>query len=250
MVNRKLRQDLLALLRVTPQALSYRAKRVKERYGPMTTEEAVYVIAHLEGLDVSKYLPLAAVDRVRALVPRGPTSPSVAPTAHPAKRGQKRVPAKAYPLLSTSLTARAHVLGHDVFPQLFQLENSIRAIVHRKLSGTGNDWWTKRVPSEVQRAVQRTMDREKRYPYRDPRGNHPLYYSNFDDLKKIILHPPNQSDFRPVILDLDWFRVKMEEVYMARNNLAHCVPLSQDDVSRILLFHRDWARLIDAAGLK
>jgi hypothetical protein len=36
---------------------------------------------------------------------------------------------------------------------------------------------------------------------------------------------------------------------MARNNLAHCVPLNEDDKSRISIFHRDWARLIEASGI-
>lgn len=74
MVNREVRRQLLERLRITPQALSQRAGKIKESYGPMTTEEAVYVIAHMEGIDLSKDLSLAELDRVRALVPRQATA--------------------------------------------------------------------------------------------------------------------------------------------------------------------------------
>jgi hypothetical protein len=91
------------------------------------------------------------------------------------------------------------------------------------------------------------MKREKRYTYREARGNQPLLYANYEDLKKIIV--AKQNVFSDVIIDIDWFKVKMDEVYMARNNLAHSVSLSRDDISRIALFHRDWARMLNAAGI-
>jgi hypothetical protein len=63
------RKLLLDKLGITRQALSQRAQRLKKKYGPMTTEEAVYVIAHTEGIDLSKYLSSEILDKVRSLVP-------------------------------------------------------------------------------------------------------------------------------------------------------------------------------------
>ena len=68
--NQSVKREVLGKLKISPQALSQRAARIKGRYGPMTTEEAVYVIAHMEGIDISKFLPIATLDRVRSLVPR------------------------------------------------------------------------------------------------------------------------------------------------------------------------------------
>ena len=65
-VNQTIRRLVLNEFRITKQGLSQRAKRLKDTYGPMTTEEAVYVIAHLEGIDLSKHLPLSVLDRIRA----------------------------------------------------------------------------------------------------------------------------------------------------------------------------------------
>jgi hypothetical protein len=59
----------------------------------------------------------------------------------------------------------------------------------------------------------------------------------------------NQKDFLPIIYDLNWFRTRMEEVYMARNNVAHCLTLAEVDNARIRVFHRDWAQLLDTKGI-
>ena len=70
MVKHEVREKLLTKLRISHQALSKRAKRLKEKHGPMTTDEAVYIVAHLEGIDLSRYLPLQYLDRIRSMIPR------------------------------------------------------------------------------------------------------------------------------------------------------------------------------------
>lgn len=244
------RRELLGRLGITRQGLGYRAKRIKEAYGPMTTEEAVYVIAHLEGIDLSRHLPIATLDRVRALVPREIPDSRSKPSARDAKKARPRVSRrrKPYPLVTASQAKMAEDLGSRVYPLLFILENSIRELISLRLSKKGSDWWGNFVPSKVKNSVERTMKKETRYPYRDRRGKHPLSYANFSDLKHIILG--NQAEFADEIIDFDWFAVHMDEIYMVRNNIAHCVPLPADDVSRLEVFFRDWARLLETAGVK
>lgn len=76
--DRRLRTDLLKKLGgVTPQRLSQLVADVKRQYGPMSTEDGAYVLAHLRGLDLTKYLDRERVDRIRGMVPRGqPARPS------------------------------------------------------------------------------------------------------------------------------------------------------------------------------
>jgi hypothetical protein len=248
--NPKLRYDLLEILGITKQGLSYRAKKIKETHGPMTTEEAVYVIAHMEGLDLSKYLPISTLDRIRALVPRiSPTKSldrSKASTNKTHRIATKRN--TSYPLVRKSYINAAKTLGDDCYPLLFLIENSIRELITLRLAIRGSNWWDHSAPKNVQQNVQRTISKEKRYPYRDKRGSHPIFYANFLDLRKVI--DANRGEFQDVIIDFDWFKAKMDEIYMVRNNLAHCVPLSKDDITRINLFFRDWARLMENAGIK
>ncbi|BCX03855.1 MAG: hypothetical protein KatS3mg053_1793 [Candidatus Roseilinea sp.] len=250
MIDRKVRRELLRKLKVSRQAIFQRAKRLKEKYGPMTTDEAVYIIAHIEGIDLAKYLPLETLDRIRSLVPRDIKPQSSMPEGAPQKAisTKKRKGAVSYPLVKATFIQQAVALGEEAYPQIVVLENSIRALIEQRLSAISANWWTDLVPASVRTSVQRTIDKEKRYPYREKRGQNPLVYCNFADLKEIVT--ANHSEFRDVIPDLEWFKTKMDEVYMARNNLAHSVLLTKDDMTRIALFYRDWARLLEAANIK
>jgi len=249
-IDRNVRRGLFDKLKVSPQALSQRARRLKDKYGPMTTDEAVYVIAHLEGIDLARYLSLETLDRIRSLVPRDiKPHPAVSQGApREAISAKKRKTAISYPLVKESFIHQAVVIGEEAFPKIVVLENSIRALIERTLSAIRADWWTSLVPPNVQKNVQRTTNKEKKYPYREKRGSKPLMYCNFADLKEIVI--ANHSAFRNVIVDPGWFEAKMGEVYMARNNLAHSILLTKDDTARIALFYRDWARLLEAAGIK
>ena len=250
MVNRKVRKLLLEMLRISPQALSQRAKRIKSGFGPMSTDEAVYVIAHQEGIDLSRHLPIEIIDTVRSLVPKDLPKPS-APATHrtTSVKKKKRAATSSYPLVKESMISKSVAIGQESFPQVFVLENSIRNLIIARLTKAYDaDWWNKARIKNIRDNVQRTIDKEKKYPHREKRGLYPIFYSNFADLKQIIL---NESKyFNDVIIDFQWFAVEMDQVYMARNSLAHSVLLTEDDASKIRLFYRDWARLLDSAGIK
>jgi hypothetical protein len=216
----------------------------------MTTEEAVYIIAHVEGINLAKYLDLASLDRVRAMIPReikpSPAVPQIRNASQKKKSRSKQ--SASYPLVSGNFIQRIVAIGDESFPQIVVLENSIRNLIEKTLSSVNPAWWDTLVPDKVKNNVQRTIDKEKKYPYREKRGNQPILYCNFADLKEIII--ANYPEFRAVIIDIEWFKTKMDEVYMARNNLAHSVLLTNDDISRIALFYRDWARLLETGGIK
>jgi hypothetical protein len=250
-VKREIRESLLKKLKVSKQALSQRANRLKEKHGPMTTDEAVYIIAHMEGIDLSKQLPLATLDKIRALVPREVAQASEVSQVFTRKRNSRKPkPKQTYPLVANALFQKARAAGDDAFPRVFILENSIRSLIRLRLSPVDKDWWPNLIPKPVIDSVDRIIKKEKKFPYRENRGSEPLMYCNFDDLRKIIADNNNWPHFQDVIIKLDWFEVKMEEVYMARNNLAHSVPLSKDDFSGIILFYNQWARLLESAGIK
>jgi hypothetical protein len=246
MTNKSVRRDLLSHLRVTKQALSHRAKTIKEKFGPMTTEEAVYVIAHMEGLDLSRHLSLDQLDRVRALVPRSLASKPL--SSLPKARSKKTKATTSYPLVPARLVAKAVALGQESYPNVVVLETSIRNLIEQRLAAVKRTWWPDLIHPDVITAVARTKKKEAFYPYRERRGDKDILYCNFADLKKIVDH--QYLHFKDVIVDLAWFSAKMDEVYMARNNLAHSILLSKDDESRIALFYRDWARMLQSAGLR
>ncbi len=242
MLHKEVRTQLLVLLG-SPATLTRRKNQIKLQYGPMSSDEAGYVLAHMLEIDLSRYLPNSTIDKVRSLVPQ---DAGVIRETRPVVQKPPQKKSRRYPLINSSRVKSAFNLGEKVYPQVFLLENSIRELIRIKLITYGTDWWDQKVPASIRKNVARIMNIEKRYPYRDRRGNHPLLYTNFSNLKTIILK--NKGDFEIEILDFLWFEAKMDEVYMARNNLAHCVPLTSDDRKRISLFHRDWARLMETAG--
>ncbi|HZP25674.1 MAG TPA: hypothetical protein VFB90_01355, partial [Dehalococcoidia bacterium] len=65
--DKALLHDLIGRLKVSPQALYQRADRLKKKHGPMTTEDAIYMIAANEGLDLAKYLDKVEVERLRMM---------------------------------------------------------------------------------------------------------------------------------------------------------------------------------------
>jgi hypothetical protein len=250
-VKREVREKLLTKLAISHQGLSKRARRLKEKYGPMTTDEAVYIIAHLEGLDLSRYLPLQSLERIRSMIPRETKNREFDREASPkAKPKQKKRNKISYPLVTSSFIHKVNAIAEDEFPKVFILENSIRSLIRLKLSAVQNDWWPKLIPGQVLENVGRLLKKELKYPHREKRGKELLMYCNFDDLKKIIIDETNFPHFQNVIIDSGWFRVKMEEVYMARNNLAHSILLSKDDIATINVFFNQWARLLESAGIK
>lgn len=249
MIDRSVKKLLLAKLNISSQALSQRAKKIKSSFGPMSTEEAVYVIAHQEGIDLSRILSVEIIDRIRSLVPKELPKLKGAPNSSIVRIKRPKKTHRFYPLVTNNLISRTVSIGDESFPQIFILENSIRNLIIQKLTKAhGKDWWLIANIKGVRDTVQRTIDKEKKYPHREKRGLHEVYYSNFADLKQIILN--ERKHFSDVIVDFQWFEVEMNEVYMARNLLAHSVVISADDASRIRVFYRDWSRLLESAGYK
>lgn len=93
--NPKLKEALLKKLNVTPQRLSQLVKARKEEL-PMSTELAVYTIAHENRLDITKFLPDDQTREVRQLVAElragrnGRTETDSAPTRSKQSKGRPR----------------------------------------------------------------------------------------------------------------------------------------------------------------
>ena len=70
-ISAGLNAAILKALKIATPTLSRRAKRLAQQYGPMSGDEARWIIAHDAGIDLRKYgLSQAQLDRVRELRPR------------------------------------------------------------------------------------------------------------------------------------------------------------------------------------
>lgn len=248
-INQKLKTALLDRLGVTSQRLSQRITKLKKKSGPMSSEDAAYVIAHLEGFDLTRYLKPETVDRIRGLLPRSQTKSS---TGTKQKEGKQRQSVTTIrigsdlsqidALLSATITKDAQNMA-EVYPKYYVLENSIRIVIKRILEKThGKDWWTTTVASDVQNTVADRKREEAKQPWHGKRGQHEIFYSDFKDLRKII--QKNWKDFKDLFPSQPWITQKLVELEHPRNVMAHHNPVSRTDLKRIELYFDDWLSLL------
>jgi hypothetical protein len=222
---------------------------MKKDYGPMSTEDATYVIAHQKGIDLTKHLEPTAVDRIRNMIPNEPHNSLSSNTKKSSGNTQKLTLVKIDTnlpnidaLLSTTLVRDAQKMA-AVYPKYYLMENSIRVVIWRILEKKyGNNWWQLKVNKKVKDNVTDRINKEAEQPWHGKRGQHEIFYSNFRDLKTII--QSNWNDFSHIFPSQTWISQKLEELEHPRNVIAHHNPLSSQDLKRIELYFSDWISLL------
>jgi len=140
------------------------AKRAAEL--PSTTDEALYVLAHENGLRLQNYLTPMQIADVRALVQGRSVAPAPAPT--PRTAASRKSTTRSPEFIVDAITVPAGVLSErhfrdatlmakDVYPLLYAFENSAREFIDGHLVVTyGSDWWddSKLVSTGVRRTVE------------------------------------------------------------------------------------------------
>ncbi len=248
--NRRLQAALLQNLGVTPQRLSQRVRDMKAQSGPMSTEDATYVIAHQQGIDLTKFLDRDTVDRVRGLVPisaatRQPSNKSAAKKAsRPAQVSISiagKLP-KFDALLSSSIAKDAAKMA-QLYPVYYVLENSLRIVIKRILEHKyGKDWWDTKAPKSVRAGVEDRQAREGKKPWHGKRGQHEIFYSDFGDLRSIIER--NWAEFEELFPTRHWITSRLDDLEHPRNVMAHHNPVAESDLKRIDVYFHDWTELL------
>jgi hypothetical protein len=248
-INRNLRAALLQRLSVTPQRLSQRVKKMKTDHGPMSREDATYIIAHQAGLDLTKFLDGDSVNRIRGMIPKGYESSVRARMRKSSNNTKRFTVVKIEPnipqvdaLISTTLAEDAKKMAM-VYPKYYVLENSIRVVIKRILEKAhGKDWWQLTVAGRVQAIVTDRIQKEDKQPWHGKRGQHEIFYSDFGDLKKIITK--NWDDFKAIFPSQAWICQRLDELEHPRNVMAHHNPIGSADLNRIDLYFSDWIALL------
>lgn len=250
MSYRELRRDLLGKLGRTPQRLSQRVQDIK-RVLPMSTEEATCLLAHHEGLDISRYLEDEKLSRIRQLVAAFPSRASgpsaLAPNAKAMPAKPRRLAQVAIggnvklsdPLLPSRVVDEARLMARKVYPIMYVFENSVRELVQRVMRRAfGDDWWTARAPKKVRDKVAGRMQEEKGKAWHSKRGAHPIYYTDIDELKGIV--GSNWEPFAPLFRDQSWFNHVVDQIAASRHVVAHSNPISGQDLKRLEVNFTDW----------
>jgi hypothetical protein len=74
------------------------------------------------------------------------------------------------------------------------------------------------------------------------RGAHEINYTNFGDLKHLIVN--QWSVFEDLFPDQNWISTRLDELEASRNIIAHANVLDEREITRIRLYAQDWLRQV------
>jgi hypothetical protein len=253
--NANVKKALLAKLKVTPQRLSQIAKKRKEEL-PMSTEQAVYTLAHENGIDLSKHLSKEETTEVRGLVSQlrsavtaysaatnGGSAPKKTTTAtKPVVVTIAGVNVEKLPGMTAAHAKEAKMMAEKVYPTIYVFENSVRDLIERVLKAQfGADWWTTAVPGKVQTTAKDHKEAEKKDPWHSQRGGREIDYVFLNDLWAIIKH--QWKYFKDLFPSQSWAESLItSDMNVSRRVLAHMTPLDADDVKNLEAAFRKWAK--------
>ncbi|WP_341225465.1 Swt1 family HEPN domain-containing protein [uncultured Arcticibacterium sp.] len=150
------------------------------------------------------------------------------------------------PFLDASDVTAANKMA-ELYVVIHCYENSVRRLIERTfLNSFGSNWWDTVSNSGMKKKYEDRKAKEGKNKWLSPRGNgvSPLYYLDWSDL--VALFRKNESTFEPIVRDLRFVELRLEELEKTRNIVAHNGVLpSIDDFQRLKLSFKDWCKQID-----
>jgi hypothetical protein len=218
----------------------------------MTREEAAYVIAHREGIDLSKYLDQQSIQNIRQLMPQNAKGISVPSKTGASKHLIKNITINISgefkgtdPLLDEKVLNEAKAMA-AVYPLLYVLENSIRQFICLTMKKYhGDNWWENTVPKELKEIVKGRMDDEHINSWHQKRGAKPIDYLDLNDLPRFFSKIIDNISPK-IIPDFEWIKQLIKEVYKSRCVLCHMNPLDKDSINSVKLRFNQWQKQMQA----
>lgn len=254
MVNKELLKIILSKKKTTQQAVYEAFQRVRKKYRNLISkEEAAFIYAIENGIDVHKYLKNdpELLHKVMDIV-NG--KHQVTETEKKVKNSSSKSPAqkvlKVNGFIVSDILLPPRIMDDakkmaEIYPMIYIFENSIRNFLKLALNKKyQNLWWTKeRMTNNPFTKANSRKDEEGKNLWHGKRGQGSMLdYVDFDELEAIINH--NTETLMPYFKDLpkklDWLMLKIKEIYPSRNVLAHNNPLSKDDIARVKVICNDW----------
>jgi len=250
MINKEIFKLLRERTGLSTPGLYHAIYRKREEIGyAYTKETAAYILASEYGIDISKYLKPEELAEVREAI-RSAKMIHVAKTPVIVKKPVVVRLDEDFkidcPNVPESILKDAKKMS-KVYPYFYVFENSIRFFIKDTLeSKYGKDWWSQKVNSKIRAKAANRQKKEGRNRWHGKRGEHPIFYVDIDDLRKIITS--NFDDFKDRLPDverpIEWLTNRIEEIELSRNIIAHHNPLSDDDIERVKIYFKDWIKQI------
>lgn len=125
----------------------------------------------------------------------------------------------------------------------FCLENAVRELLNDRLTELyGGDWWNEKASNALQKKVTDRKEKEGANRWHIERGEHPIYYTDFGDLRTLFQN--NWPDFEDLFPDQNWVLSRIGELELSRNVIAHSNSLDDREMARIRLYLQDWIQQV------
>jgi hypothetical protein len=159
-----------------------------------------------------------------------------------AARSATQSPVEYYPQFEQAVRSEAaQMSGH--YELFYCLEQSIRKLISETLQeAEGASWWDSgRVPPNI---VQEVKDRTQKELDSGVtrRSDAAIDYTTFGELSVIITS--NWNLFGTIFSSRRAVERVMSNLNVLRGPIAHCCPISEDEITRLRLTVKDWFRMI------
>lgn len=149
----------------------------------------------------------------------------------------------ALEILDDDLVEKARRMA-TVYTAIAAFENSVRDFVSKRLlEHAGESWWVQCVSEKIRTKAESRREDEAKVRWHTPRGEQPIYYTEFGDLTSIIAQ--NWDQFEPHLRTTqDWVRQILSTLERSRNVIMHSGELANTDIERVGTVIRDWIRQV------
>jgi len=154
---------------------------------------------------------------------------------------------RLYPFSLERIESSGKQIGRITFWKLHLIENSLRTIIntilHKQL---GINWWNIAVDVSIQKRAEDFRKEYMKKKWNTLPGTHPIYYVFISHLNEIMR--ANKNLFIKKIPDIDQWILRVEEIRLPRNIVAHMNCPSSIDIRIIDKLYTDISELVDKIG--
>lgn len=134
-----------------------------------------------------------------------------------------------------------------IYSLLFNLETVLRELIIQTLDEiAGPRWYKTRLPGDIKDKYINGLKYEKSIKWSRLVPHHPIYYTDFPDLKKVIEKEDNWKDaFSKIFGRKELLVATLSEVEFIRNKIAHNRICTPNDLDIFVAAH---SKIIEAVG--
>jgi len=252
-VPRKLRDELQKKYpELTRRRVNQIIEETQEKYSIIDRDIAAYVLAHKKKIKLKNFLDETKIKEVQEAM-KIPTQ--ISETGSKKNKGSNSQKNSSppiinfgnfqveHPIIPKKLINEAKSMS-NVYPIIYVFENSVRNFILKVMEKAhGPKWWDKAVvATAIKKKVLDRKKKEHENRWHDKRGAHQIYYTDIDDLGRIISN--NWNDFENHFPSQSWILSRIEIIEQSRNVVSHHNPLSKDDIDSVTINFKQWVKQV------